>query len=108
MALLALTEPPTAIFSMSDVQALGCLAAIRDAGRSVPGDISLMGFDDVEISQLIGLTTVRQHLDEAGYLAMGYLFKLLGESAFDARLIEMPVLPPFEIIERQTTRPLAT
>ena len=56
MTLLALTEPPTAIFSMSDVQALGCLAAIRDAGFGVPGDISLIGFDDVEISQLIGLT----------------------------------------------------
>ncbi len=105
--LVSLPEPPTAIFSMSDFQALGCLAAIRDAGLNVPGDISLIGFDDVEISQLIGLTTVRQHLEEAGYLAMTYLLKLLGDSSIPniEQFTAVPELPPFVVIERQTTRP---
>jgi len=102
--LLRLPEPPTAIFSMSDVQALSSLAAIRDAGLNVPGDVSLMGFDDVEIAALIGLTTVRQHLEEAGYLAMKYLFNLLGDEADKVNVV--PQLPPFEVVERQTTRSL--
>jgi LacI family transcriptional regulator len=103
--LLALPEPPTAIFSMSDVQALGCLAAIRDAGLHVPDDISLIGFDDVEMSSLIGLTTIRQHLDRAGCMGMEYLLKLLGdESLKDHYVTGLPRLPSFEVIERQTTR----
>jgi DNA-binding LacI/PurR family transcriptional regulator len=104
--LLSLDTPPTAIFSMSDVQALGCLAAIRDAGLSVPGDISIIGFDDVESSRLIGLTTVRQHLEEAGYLALKYLLKLMGDTTpidMDS-MTAVPQLPPFEVVERQTTR----
>jgi DNA-binding LacI/PurR family transcriptional regulator len=106
--LLTLPQPPTAVFCMSDVQALGCLAAIRDAGLSVPQDVSLIGFDDVKFSQLIGLTTVRQHLAEAGYLAMKYLLKLLGDTTLPG--IEdwnhVPQLPAFEVVARQTTRPL--
>lgn len=107
--LLEMDAPPTAIFSMSDIQALGCLAAIRDAGLNVPGDISLIGFDDIEISQMIGLTTIRQHLEEAGHLAMNYLLRLLSDPSMNVaeKLEAVPQLPPFEVVERQTTRPLA-
>ena len=93
---------------MSDVQALGCMAAIRDAGLSVPKDISIIGFDDVESSRLIGLTTVRQHLETAGYLALNYLLKLLGETTRNdhENMTTVPQLPPFEVVERQTTRRL--
>lgn len=104
--LLELETPPTAIFSMSDVQALGCLAAIRDAGLSVPNDISLIGFDDVEPSRLIGLTTIRQHLEESGYLAMTHLLRLMDDRSVSGleAVTEVPVPPPFEVVERQTTR----
>lgn len=104
--LLTLDAPPTAIFSMSDVQALGCMAAIRDAGLNVPGDISLIGFDDVEPSRLIGLTTVRQHLEEAGYLALKYLLKLMDDTTLIDidNMTDVPQLPPFEVVARQTTR----
>ena len=69
----------------------------------------MIGFNDVEISQLIGLTTVRQHLEEGGYLAMRYLFELLGDPAFDSdeHARTSARVTPFEVIERQTTRPLA-
>lgn len=104
-ALLELADPPTAIFCMSDVQALGCLAAIRDSGLRVPEDISLIGFDDVEISHLIGLTTVRQHLEQGGYLGMRHLLQLLGDESFGGHTdaADVPLLPPFEVVERQTT-----
>jgi LacI family transcriptional regulator len=71
--LLALSEPPTAIFAMSDIQAVGCILAIREAGLQVPEDISVIGFDDVQLSRYIGLTTVRQHLEQSGYLGMQLL-----------------------------------
>jgi len=107
--LLNLPQPPTAIFSMSDVQALGCLAAMRDAGLHVPNDIGLIGFDDLEISAYIGLTSVRQHLEEGGYLAMQFLLQLVGEpfTGQEDLLDQVPQLPPFEIVERQTTAALS-
>src|SRR5690606_31163707 len=80
--------------------------AIRDAGLNVPGEVSLLGFDDVEIAGLIALTTVRQHLDEAGYLAMKYLVNLLGDEADKVNAV--PQLPPVEVVQRQPPRsPLA-
>jgi DNA-binding LacI/PurR family transcriptional regulator len=97
--LLSLPEPPSAIFAMSDMQAFGCLAAAREAGVRVPDDISIMGYDDLEFSYHVGLTTVRQHLELSGRVGIEYLLCLLqgNESA-------PPQLPPLEVIARQTTR----
>lgn len=104
--LLELPQPPTAIFCMSDLQALGCMAAIRDKGLHVPEDVSVMGFDDVEISHLIGLSTIRQNLEHGGYLAMRHLLQLLGDRTFGPipNPFDVPELPVFEVVERQTTR----
>src|SRR5690606_3314601 len=99
--LLALPERPTAIFAMSDIQAVGCIRAIRDAGLRVPEDISVIGFDDVQLSRYIGLTTIRQHLDEGGYLGMRLLLEML-ETPDN---ITPRRLPPLELIVRGTTRP---
>jgi LacI family transcriptional regulator, galactose operon repressor len=99
--LLALPEPPTAIFAMSDVQALGCLSAIREAGLHVPEDVSVIGFDDIEISAYVGLTTVRQHLEDSGRLGMDYLLRLLSSDGPQTP----PQLPPLEVQVRQTTAP---
>jgi DNA-binding LacI/PurR family transcriptional regulator len=64
--LLALDEPPTAVFAGSDRQALGVLEAAADAGLDVPADLSVVGFDDVEVARYAGLTTVAQPLEESG------------------------------------------
>jgi LacI family transcriptional regulator len=65
--LLALDEPPTAVFAASDEMAVGALLAARDAGLRVPEDLALVGFDDIEVAALIdpGLTTVAQ--DKPGF-----------------------------------------
>jgi DNA-binding LacI/PurR family transcriptional regulator len=60
--LLALPDPPSAIFAASDTQAMGVLAAADRAGRPVPGELSVIGFDDIESAVLLGLSTVRQPL----------------------------------------------
>lgn len=99
--LLTLQEPPTAIFAMSDIQAVGCITAVRETGLRVPEDISVIGFDDVQLSRYVGLTTVRQHLEAGGYLGMQLLLDMLttpGNSVSRQ-------LPPLELVVRGTTQP---
>jgi LacI family transcriptional regulator len=98
--LLALPEPPTAIFAMSDIQALGCILAIREAGLRVPQDISVIGFDDVQLSRYIGLTTVRQHLEQSGYLGLQLLLDML----MTPENVAPRQLPPLELVVRSTTQ----
>ena len=98
--LLALPEPPTAIFAMSDIQAVGCIQAIREAGLRVPEDISVIGFDDVQLSRYIGLTTVRQHLEQGGYLGMRLLLNMV-TTPDD---VVPRQLPPLQLVVRGTTQ----
>ncbi|ACU37242.1 LacI family DNA-binding transcriptional regulator [Actinosynnema mirum] len=65
-ALLSLPEPPTALFACNDLQALGAYRAAREAGLRVPEDLSVVGFDDLPVGDLVDppLTTVRQPLAE--------------------------------------------
>lgn len=97
--LLRLPDRPTAIFAMTDEQALGCLAAAREHDLRVPEDLSVIGYDDLELSFHTQLTTVRQHLQQSGEIAMWYLLELL-QNRDDARL---PTLPELQIIPRGTT-----
>lgn len=100
--LLALSEPPTAIFAMSDIQAVGCILAIREAGLRVPEDISVIGFDDVQLSRYIGLTTIRQHLEQSGYLGTQLLLDML----ITPENVVPRQLPPLELVVRGTTKSL--
>jgi LacI family transcriptional regulator len=98
--LLVLPEPPTAIFAMSDIQAVGCILATREAGLRVPEDISVIGFDDVQLSRYIGLTTIRQHLEQSGYLGMQLLLNMLTTPDN----VVPRQLPPLELVLRGTTQ----
>ena len=64
--MLAVDDRPTAIFTASDTQALGVIAAARELGLHVPDDLSVVGYDDIEAADYVGLTTVRQQLFESG------------------------------------------
>lgn len=70
-ALLGLDHPPTAIFACNDLMAIGALHALRKAGRQVPGDVSVIGFDDIPLSSMVSpaLTTVAQPLSELATLS---------------------------------------
>ncbi|MBX3066339.1 MAG: LacI family DNA-binding transcriptional regulator [Anaerolineae bacterium] len=97
--LLKLPNPPTAIFAMSDFQALGCIRAARDMGLRVPEDLSVIGYDDVEMSYHTDLTTVRQHLELSGTVSIHYLLGWVkGEKPTHS-----PTLPALELVIRQTT-----
>jgi DNA-binding LacI/PurR family transcriptional regulator len=75
--LLALPEPPTAIFAASDTQAIGVLSAAGRACLVVPDTLSVVGFDDIETAALLGLSTVRQPLRLSGAEAARRLCALL-------------------------------
>ncbi len=69
--LMRLEDPPTAIFCASDLLAIGAIEAIKDAGMSVPEDFSLVGFDGIDLGQLITprLTTILQDTQAMGKFA---------------------------------------
>lgn len=69
----------TAVFVANDQMAIGAMSAIQQHGLSVPGDVSIVGFDDMPISAYLPtpLTTIRQDFDEATRLAMHRLFRTL-------------------------------
>ncbi|MFD6245762.1 LacI family DNA-binding transcriptional regulator [Streptomyces roseolus] len=77
--LLALPEPPTAVFAGSDQQAMGVYEAARQGGLSIPRDLSVIGFDDLPMCDWLSppLTTVRQPLEEMGRVAARTLFQLM-------------------------------
>ena len=72
--LLALNEDrPTAIFISSDIQATGAIKAIQEHNLKIPNDITIVGFDDIELSEYLGLTTVHQPMYDMGTLAVNRL-----------------------------------
>jgi len=101
--LLALPAPPTAVFCFNDLTAMGAAQAIREAGLRVPDDISLVGFDDIELATYFypPLTTVRQPAYELGRRAMGMVLALLA----DGNQVPNVVLKG-ELIVRESCRPL--
>jgi DNA-binding LacI/PurR family transcriptional regulator len=100
-ALLAEPEPPTAIIVGSEAQALGALEAARVAGKRVPHDVSLVGYNDTQVGRDLGLTTMRVPLRELGRVATETLLSVLAEPG-------MPVAPrylPTELAVRRTCGP---
>src|SRR5208282_492633 len=75
--LLSLPKPPTAVLTSNDLTAIGALGAIVRAGLRVPDDISVVGFDDIELSQFTQppLTTIRLSRDELGRKAFDALYE---------------------------------
>ena len=70
--LLSLDEPPTAVFCAGDALAMGAITEMKACGLKVPGDVSIMGFDDIEFAGFCdpALTTIKLPSYEMGRLAM--------------------------------------
>ncbi|NIA28776.1 MAG: substrate-binding domain-containing protein, partial [Actinobacteria bacterium] len=71
------SKMPTALFVASDVQALGVMRTVKEAGLHIPDDLAIVGFDDIEFSRFIGLTTMRQPFGKMGRLGVERLFDLM-------------------------------
>nr|WP_198151811.1 LacI family DNA-binding transcriptional regulator [Kibdelosporangium sp. MJ126-NF4] len=100
---LAADPAVTAVFAANDQMALGLLRALRERGRAVPGDVSVVGFDDMEESAYFSppLTTVRQSFEAVGRHAVS---ALLTEITTRTRAAA-PVNVPTELIVRASTAP---
>jgi LacI family transcriptional regulator len=102
--LLALPQPPTAIFAVNDLAAVGALRAIEEAGLKTPDDISIVGFND--ISTVLGatrlLTTVHLSLNEMGRAAAERLLAQITSGM----VAPEPLVMPVELVVRQSTGPV--
>jgi len=99
--LLDAADPPTAIFAFNDNNAIGALRIARERGIRVPEDLSVVGFDDSEMSAIVtpALTTVRQPLAEMGRMAVSLLMRILDGQRLEALHIELKT----RLIVRQST-----
>jgi LacI family transcriptional regulator len=101
--LLDLPNPPTAIFAFNDNLAIGAIQAARTRGLRVPEDLSVVGFDDVELATIVtpALTTVRQPLAEMGRTAVSLLMRLLERQRFETLHVELGT----RLVVRESTGP---
>jgi len=94
-------NPPTALVAMADVIALGAYDTLRRLGLSIPGDISVAGFDDIPLASRAspGLTTIRQPGYEKGLAAATAVLTLLDGGTVENRSL------PVELLARDSTGP---
>jgi DNA-binding LacI/PurR family transcriptional regulator len=104
MQRLLAQAPCEAYFCGDDLLAVGALAAIREAGLAVPGDIGLIGLNDMEMArwQMIGLTTIRQPVAQIIDTAIALVVATIEEPDRPAEIR----LFPCSVIDRRTLRPL--
>lgn len=91
-------NPPTAIFAATDFQALGVLKAARQMNIKIPDQLAIIGFDDLDMAEYEDLTTIRQHLDESGRIAIEILLSHIADHARPVQHITLPLV----LVERLT------
>jgi DNA-binding LacI/PurR family transcriptional regulator len=103
LSLLSLDERPTAVFASGDMLALGAIMAAKESGLSVPEDISVIGFDDIDLAKYVtpALTTIRQDTTLLGSRAAEILFSSIDGTENDIVALKLPV----EVIVRQSCAP---
>lgn len=92
------SDPPCdGIFYSSDILALGGLRLMKERGISIPDDLSIIGFDDIPMSQMYGLTTIRQNVEDIGRLAARSIVSLIEDEE-----VLMEQILDVELVERDT------
>ncbi|MEU6425020.1 LacI family DNA-binding transcriptional regulator [Microbispora sp. NPDC046973] len=101
--LLRLPDPPTAVFTANDLQALGVYEAARRAGLRIPEDLSVVGFDDLSFTQWAGppMTTVRQPLVQMGAAAARMVLALADGERLEQHRVELATT----LVVRESTAP---
>jgi LacI family repressor for deo operon, udp, cdd, tsx, nupC, and nupG len=110
--LLALPQRPTAVFCYNDATAIGAMRAVRIAGLDIPGDLSIVGFDDIDMARYLEppLTTVAQPKRQMGETAVEVILQLLSDTQqpdrADRAQVQDCVLPS-RLVVRESTSALA-
>ena len=102
LQLLSMQKRPTAIFAASDMQAVGVLEAAKELGIPVPEQLSIIGFDGIEVSELLEISTIQQPMQKMGEVAATALVEIIDNSAQTSELIRFDT----RLVERQTTGPV--
>ncbi len=97
--LLTRHDRPTAIFAATDLQAIGVINKARALGIRVPEELAVLGFDNLDVAEYFGLSTICQKLEESGRTAVEILLARINDPQRPLRHIRLPL----NIIERQTT-----
>ena len=102
--LMALPEPPTAVFVANDSLAVGCLNAISRAGKRCPEDFSIVGFNDIPTAKYMvpPLTTMRLYMDFMGERAVD----LLSDRILTKRELPVQVTLPAKLMIRESVKDL--
>ncbi len=102
--LLLRRDRPSAIFCFSDEMALGCYSSLQEHGFGVPGDMSVMGFDDIHYARHFSppLTTVAQPVEDIGTHCVDLLLKVMNGDQLDKDLYILP----HKLVVRGSTAPL--
>jgi LacI family transcriptional regulator, galactose operon repressor len=92
-SMLALPDPPTAVFAAADMMAIGAIRAVQAAGRVVPGDVAVVGFDDIRVAELLSppLTTIRQDMVGIGLAAGRALVEQIEDPDATPPVLTLPV-----------------
>jgi LacI family transcriptional regulator len=103
LELLALPDPPTAIFAFNDRMAIGAMQGAAGLGMRVPAELSVVGFDDTAEAMIAvpALTTVRQPLAELGRTAVSLLLRQLHNRRLEPLRLELET----RLVVRQSTAP---
>ena len=102
--LLQKKERPTAIFFTNDLNAHLGYKAVHDAGLNIPDDVSMIGFDDIDLSHMSSpqLTTIRAYKEELGSIAIRKLLKSIQNPEHNSSTTVVPV----KLIERESVKKL--
>jgi LacI family transcriptional regulator len=100
--LLASEAKFDAVFTANDNMAIGAMEALRTAGKAIPDDVAIVGFDDIPLAQHLGITTVRVRIAELGERAIARLLDRLTNGSDAGQELHAP-----ELIIRSTTGPRA-
>lgn len=98
--LLSLEKKPQAIFSASDEMAIGVIRAVKELGYSIPDDLAVVGFDNIDMAKMVypSLTTISQPLYDMGVIGMKLLTKKINKEKIDKNKIILQ----HKLIERES------
>jgi LacI family transcriptional regulator len=99
---LSMRSDITAVFATADILAAGIMAGIQQSGKKVPDDISVIGFDDINLCRLTSptLTTIHQDAPYKGKLAVNFLIDLLEKNPLKQREVILPI----RLVERDSVK----
>lgn len=98
--LMKLRQPPTAIFAANDINALNGYRACQDLGLRIPEDVSIIGFDDIDLGRFAApaLSTIRVYKEELGSMAVRLMLKQIPDSSVKP----VTVMIPTRLVERES------